>query len=42
VVKKTKKDEKWWLAVNETKDDLKNNRGFRYDKASTTWAPDSK
>jgi sporulation protein YlmC with PRC-barrel domain len=41
-VKKTKKDDKWWLTINETKDDLKNARGFKYDKASTTWVPDSK
>jgi sporulation protein YlmC with PRC-barrel domain len=41
-VKKTKKDDKWWLTLNETKDDLKNSRGFKYDKASTTWVPDTK
>src|ERR1700742_522785 len=34
-VKKTKKNDKWWLTVNETKDDLKNAHGFKYDKAST-------
>ena len=41
-VKKTKKNDKWWLTINETKDDLKNAKGFKYDKASTTWVPDSK
>jgi sporulation protein YlmC with PRC-barrel domain len=41
-VKKTKKNDKWWLTVNETKDDLKNAHGFKYDKASTTWVPDAK
>jgi sporulation protein YlmC with PRC-barrel domain len=41
-VKKTKKNDKWWLTINETKDDLKNARGFKYDKASTTWVPDTK
>lgn len=40
-VKKTKKDDKWWLTISETKDDLKNARGFKYDKASTTWVPAS-
>jgi sporulation protein YlmC with PRC-barrel domain len=41
-IKKTKKDDKWWLTINETKDDLKTAAGFKYDKASTTWVPDSK
>jgi sporulation protein YlmC with PRC-barrel domain len=41
-VKKTKKNDKWWLTINETKDDLKNARAFKYDKASTTWVPDTK
>src|ERR1700754_1759986 len=41
-VKKTKKNDKWWLTINETKDDLKNAKGFKYDKASTTWVPDAK
>lgn len=27
-VKKTKKDDKWWLTLNETKDDLKNAQGL--------------
>jgi sporulation protein YlmC with PRC-barrel domain len=41
-IKKTKRDDKWWLTISETKDDLKNAKGFKYDKASTTWVPDSK
>jgi PRC-barrel domain protein len=41
-VKKTKKDHKWWRTLNETKDELKSARGFKYDKASTTWVPDTK
>jgi sporulation protein YlmC with PRC-barrel domain len=41
-IKKTKKNDKWWLTMNETKDDLKNAKGFKYDKASTAWVPDSK
>jgi sporulation protein YlmC with PRC-barrel domain len=41
-VKNTKKNDKWWLTLDETKDDLKNAPGFKYDKASTTWVPDKK
>jgi sporulation protein YlmC with PRC-barrel domain len=39
-VKTTKKDDKWWLTLAESKDELKNARGFKYDKASTTWVPE--
>lgn len=38
-VKTTKKNDKWWLTLADTKDDLKNAPGFKYDKASTTWVP---
>jgi len=41
-VKTEKKNDKWWLTLNETKDDLKNSAGFKYDKASTTWVPENK
>jgi len=41
-VKTTKKNDKWWLTLDETKDDLKNAPGFKYDKATTTWVPDRK
>jgi sporulation protein YlmC with PRC-barrel domain len=41
-VKTTKKNDKWWLTLDETKDDLKNAPGFTYDKASTTWVPEKK
>jgi sporulation protein YlmC with PRC-barrel domain len=41
-VKNTKKNDKWWLTLDETKDDLKSAPGFKYDKASTTWVPDKK
>lgn len=41
-VKTTKKNDKWWLTLNESKDDLKSARGFSYDKASTTWVPEKK
>jgi sporulation protein YlmC with PRC-barrel domain len=39
-VKTSKRNDKWWLTLDETKDDLKGARGFKYDKASTTWVPD--
>jgi sporulation protein YlmC with PRC-barrel domain len=41
-VKNTKKDGKWWLTLDETKDGLKGAPGFTYDKASTTWVPEKK
>jgi hypothetical protein len=41
-VKTQKKDRKWWLTLDETKDSLKNAPGFTYDKASTTWVPEKK
>src|SRR5215469_6903860 len=39
-VKIAKKNDKWWLTLDETKDDLKTAPGFKYDRASTTWVPD--
>jgi len=41
-VKTAKRNDKWWLTLDETEDDLKNAPGFKYDKASTTWVPDKK
>jgi sporulation protein YlmC with PRC-barrel domain len=41
-VKTQKKDDKWWLTLDETKDSLKGAPGFKYDKASTTWVPENK
>jgi len=41
-VKTTRKNDKWWLTLDETKDDLKSAPGFKYDTASTTWVPDKK
>jgi hypothetical protein len=34
-VKTAKKNDKWWLTIDETKDTLKETPGFKYDKAST-------
>ena len=41
-VKTQKKNDKWWLTLDQTKDDLKKAAGFTYDKASTTWVPEKK
>jgi sporulation protein YlmC with PRC-barrel domain len=41
-VKTAKKNDKWWLTLDETKDSLKNAPGFKYDSASTTWVPEKK
>ena len=36
----TKKNDKWWLTINETKDTLKAAQGFSYDSSTTTWRPE--
>jgi sporulation protein YlmC with PRC-barrel domain len=41
-VKTEKKNDKWYLTLDETKDSLKGAPGFSYDKASTTWVPEKK
>ncbi|MGY8681956.1 PRC-barrel domain-containing protein [Bradyrhizobium sp. UFLA05-153] len=41
-VKTAKKNDKWWLTLDETKDNLKSAPGFKYDKASTTWVPEKR
>ena len=41
-VKTQKKNDKWYLTLDETKDSLKDAPGFKYDNASTTWVPDKK
>jgi sporulation protein YlmC with PRC-barrel domain len=40
-VKLTKKDNKWYLVMNTTKDALKAAPGFKYDREKTTWVPDT-
>jgi sporulation protein YlmC with PRC-barrel domain len=40
-VNKTTKDNKIYLTMNTTKDELKSAPGFRYDKDKTTWVPDT-
>ena len=41
-VKAAKKDDKWYLTMNASKDNLKKAKGFKYDSNKTTWVPDSK
>jgi sporulation protein YlmC with PRC-barrel domain len=41
-VKTSKKNDKWWLTLDKTKDGLKTAPDFTYDKASTTWVPEKK
>jgi sporulation protein YlmC with PRC-barrel domain len=36
-VKPLKKQDKWYLTLDETKDSLKSAAGYKFDKASTTW-----
>jgi hypothetical protein len=37
----TQKNNKWYLVMNATKDELKNAPGFKYDRAKTSWIPDT-
>ncbi len=41
-VKSEKKDNKWYLTLDETKDGLKNAPGFQYNRNNTTWEPEKK
>jgi sporulation protein YlmC with PRC-barrel domain len=41
-VKGTKKNDKWYLTMNTTKDDLKNAPGLTYDRSATRWVPEKK
>jgi sporulation protein YlmC with PRC-barrel domain len=41
-VKGTMKDNKWYLTMNASKDNLKKAKGFKYDSNKTTWVPDNK
>ena len=38
-VKAAQRDGKWWLTLDDTKDELKNAPGFKYDRVNTTWVP---
>jgi sporulation protein YlmC with PRC-barrel domain len=37
-----KNNNKWYLVMSATKDELKNAPGFTYDKTTTTWVPEKK
>jgi sporulation protein YlmC with PRC-barrel domain len=37
-----KDNNKWYLVMNATKDDLKNAPGFKYDRDTTSWVPDKR
>jgi sporulation protein YlmC with PRC-barrel domain len=37
-----KNNKKFTLVMNTTEDDLKNAPGFKYDRDTTTWVPDTK
>jgi sporulation protein YlmC with PRC-barrel domain len=41
-VKGTKKNDKWYLTMNASKDELKNAPGMTYDRTSTRWVPEKK
>ena len=41
-VKSSKKDDKWYLTLDESKDSLKSSTGFKYNKTSTSWEPEKK
>jgi hypothetical protein len=41
-VKGTKKGNKWWLMLNESKDSLKKATGLKYNKETTSWSVDKK
>jgi sporulation protein YlmC with PRC-barrel domain len=38
-VQATRRDGKWWLTMNATKDALKSAAGYKYDRAKATWEP---
>lgn len=39
-VKNEKKNDKWYLTLDESKDSLKSAPGFKYNKTTTAWEPD--
>jgi sporulation protein YlmC with PRC-barrel domain len=39
-LKLTQKNNKWYLTMNTTKDELKNAPGWKYDRNTTTWISD--
>ena len=41
-VRSEKKNDKWYLTVDETKDSLKNAAGYKYNSSTTAWVPGKK
>ena len=41
-VKSSKKNDKYYLTLDETKDSLKSSTGFTYNKTTTSWEPEKK
>lgn len=41
-VKNEKKNDKWYLTLDESKDSLKSAPGFEYNKTTTAWEPEKK
>lgn len=41
-IKGEKKNDKWYLTLDESKDSLKSAPGFKYNKTTTAWEPDKK
>ena len=41
-VQPEKKNNKWYLTVDESKDSLKSAAGYKYNSSTTTWSPDGK
>jgi sporulation protein YlmC with PRC-barrel domain len=39
-VKSEKKNDKWYLTADETKDSLKSAAGYKYNSSTTTWSAD--
>jgi sporulation protein YlmC with PRC-barrel domain len=37
-----KKNDKWYLTVDESKDSLKNAAGYKYNSSTTSWSRDNK
>jgi hypothetical protein len=37
-----KKNDKWYLTVDESKDSLKSAAGYKYDSSTTSWSRDNK
>ena len=42
MVQMTKKNDKWYLTMDATKDQLKSAPGYTYNRDTTTWVPEKK